>query len=240
MLFVTQDKYSFSLILQLDILDSSGSQWEVFEAVSWFGFFFLLSFLKFTWAVLECFSLNYVLFSKFSCVLRSSVWCWMCELQHLQKVLQGSGGLWPLGWQTPSCILDKRVHGVLSSSWCSIGKSTSLPRVWVMFVHLKRGLFLGKALLGLLPAVNAACWRIGEGFCALWQAIQIVWVVISVKCLLLELNQATPWCWGLNGKVLLQPGKWPLWSGEPGEVGLRLLPWMSSELNRTVFCWAEL
>lgn len=96
----------------------------------------------------------------------------MCELQHLQKVLQGSGGRGALGWQTPSCILDKCVHGVLSSSWCSVGKSTCLPRVWVMFVHLKRGLFLGKALLGLLPAVIAACWRIAEGFCALWQATQ--------------------------------------------------------------------
>lgn len=132
----------------------------MFEAVSWlvvfcFVFFFFLSFLKFTWAVLECFSLNYVLFSKFSCVSGSSVWCWMCELQHLQKVLQGSGGLWALGWQSPSCVLDKSVHGVLPF-WCSIGKSTSLPRVWVMFVHLKTGLFLGKSLLGLLPAVNAA------------------------------------------------------------------------------------
>lgn len=144
--------------------------------MSWFGFFFffLLSFLKFTWAVLECFSLNYVLFSKFSCVSGSSVCCWMCELQHLQKVLQGSGGPGAMGWQTPSSVLDQCVPGVLSSSCCSIGKSTSLPRVWVMFVHLKRGLFLGKALLGLLPAVNAARWRIAEGFRALWQAIQIV------------------------------------------------------------------
>lgn len=140
--------------------------WEPMKDV-WSSVFFFFFFLF--WSSLGLFWNASVIITSCSASSNASRWA-LCSARYVNssiciKFYTTEGAFGHQGRQTSGSILNKQecVCSVLLSSQCSSGKNTFLLESAGSVCAL-RSAFSKKISLGLLPAANAACWKIAEGF----------------------------------------------------------------------------